>query len=66
MKMERESKEYMERERSRLELIAKDKEENAKEAVDQHFEESLRLARQKVCLIDNSLMTTVCIYCEYI
>ncbi|CAG2106260.1 unnamed protein product, partial [Medioppia subpectinata] len=47
MKLEKESKEYMERERTRFEMIGKEKEENAKEAVDQHFEESLRLARQK-------------------
>lgn len=46
MKGDKESKDY-EKERIRQELIHKE-EENAKDAVEQHFEESLRLARQKV------------------
>ena len=50
MKSDKESRDY-EKERIRQELILKEKEENAKDAVEQHFEESLRLARQKVCTL---------------
>ncbi|XP_054167428.1 lysine-specific demethylase 3B-like [Oppia nitens] len=45
LKNEKESKDY--NERIRHEVHSKNREENAKEAVDQHFEESLRLMRQK-------------------
>jgi len=50
IKLEKDSKEMIEKERARQELLEKEeKERKQREAVQQHFEESLRLAHQKVC-----------------